>query len=208
MGEKEISRQCCNSSGTSPGSHIRKSSACPAPPHALALVVFAFTSAVYSVAKVIKAKVSNASVAIVDADHSELSRQLRTAVQPPYFKPLVDVDRRDIDGALDRGTYLRDQDSIALRAPTYSRAARRACRRSSMRRRWLRRDSAPRIRSRLSPPKRPRFCASATLGYDCPLKNDKDVCCRSHGMTSDSGLHGPHHSSLLRPEIAISAGTA
>ncbi len=75
-------------------------------PTLMALIVFAFTFAVYSVAKGIKAEVSNASVAIVDADHSELSRRLRAAVQPPYFKPPVNVDRRDINAALDRGTYI------------------------------------------------------------------------------------------------------
>ena len=57
----------------------------------MALIVFAFTLAVYSVAKGIKAEVSNASVAIVDGDHSALSRRLRDAVQPPYFKPPVDI---------------------------------------------------------------------------------------------------------------------
>jgi len=70
------------------------------------LIVFAFTLAVYSVAKGIKAEVSNASVAIVDGDHSALSRRLRDAVQPPYFKPPVDIDRRDIDAELDRGRYI------------------------------------------------------------------------------------------------------
>ncbi|PYE12397.1 ABC-2 type transport system permease protein [Paraburkholderia silvatlantica] len=92
----------------------------------MALIVFAFTFAVYSVAKGIKAEVSNASVAIVDADHSELSRQLRAAIQPPYFKPPVDVERRDIDAALDRGTYIFaieipprfEADVLAGRAPS------------------------------------------------------------------------------------------
>lgn len=70
------------------------------------LIVFAFTLAVYSVAKGIKAEVSNASVAIVDGDHSALSRQLRAAIQPPYFKPGVDVERRDVDTELDRGRYI------------------------------------------------------------------------------------------------------
>ncbi|AOY96461.1 hypothetical protein BKK79_33410 [Cupriavidus sp. USMAA2-4] len=70
------------------------------------LIVFAFTLAVVSVAKGIKAEVSNASVAIVDGDQSALSRHLRDAIQPPYFKPPVDVDRRAIDAELDRGRYI------------------------------------------------------------------------------------------------------
>jgi len=89
------------------------------------LIVFAFTLAVYSVAKGIKAEVSNASVAIVDGDHSALSRRLRDAVQPPYFKPPVDIDRRDIDAELDRGRYIFaieipprfEADVLAGRAP-------------------------------------------------------------------------------------------
>lgn len=94
-------------------------------PTLMALIAFAFTLAVYSVAKGIKAEVSNASVAIVDADHSDLSRQLRAAILPPYFKPPVDVDRRDIDAALDRGAYIFaveippdfEADVLAGRAP-------------------------------------------------------------------------------------------
>ncbi|ELA01451.1 ABC-2 type transport system permease protein [Cupriavidus metallidurans] len=89
------------------------------------LIVFAFTLAVYSVAKGIKAEVSNASVAIVDGDHSALSRRLRDAVQPPYFKPPVDIDRRDIDAELNRGRYIFaieipprfEADVLAGRAP-------------------------------------------------------------------------------------------
>ncbi|MEM5373016.1 ABC transporter permease [Paraburkholderia azotifigens] len=95
-------------------------------PTLMALIAFAFTFAVYSVAKGIKAEVSNASVAIVDADHSELSRRLRAAVQAPYFKPPVSVDRRDIDAALDHGTYIFaieipprfEADVLAGRAPS------------------------------------------------------------------------------------------
>ncbi|WP_321915722.1 MULTISPECIES: ABC transporter permease [unclassified Paraburkholderia] len=91
----------------------------------MALIVFAFTLAVYSVAKGIKAEVSNASVAIVDADHSDLSRQLRAAILPPYFKTPVDVDRRGVDAALDRGAYIFaveipprfEADVLAGRAP-------------------------------------------------------------------------------------------
>jgi ABC-2 type transport system permease protein len=94
-------------------------------PTLMALIAFAFTLAVYSVAKGIKAEVSNASVAIVDADHSDLSRQLRAAILPPYFKAPVDVDRRDVDAALDRGAYIFaveippgfEADVLAGRAP-------------------------------------------------------------------------------------------
>ncbi|WP_454720768.1 MULTISPECIES: ABC transporter permease [Cupriavidus] len=72
----------------------------------MVLIVFAFTLAVHSVARGIKAEVSNASVAIVDADHSELSRRLRDAIRPPYFKTPVDVDRHAVDVEMDRGRYI------------------------------------------------------------------------------------------------------
>ena len=72
----------------------------------MALIIFAFTAAIYSVANGVKAEVSNASVAFVDDDHSELSRRLRDAVRPPYFKPPVDLSRSNIDRALDRGDYI------------------------------------------------------------------------------------------------------
>jgi len=92
----------------------------------MVLIAFAFTLAVQSVAKGIKAEVSNASVAIVDADHSELSRRLRNAIRPPYFKTPVDVDRHAVDEEMDRGRYIfaieipprLEADVLAGRTPT------------------------------------------------------------------------------------------
>jgi ABC-2 type transport system permease protein len=72
----------------------------------MALIVFAFTAAIYSVAKGVKAEVSNASVAVLDGDHSELSRRLRYAMRPPYFKTPDNIERSEIPAALDRGQYI------------------------------------------------------------------------------------------------------
>jgi ABC-2 type transport system permease protein len=72
----------------------------------MALIVFAFTAGVYSVAKGVKAEVSNASVAVIDGDHSELSRRLRDAIQPPYFKVPEDIERAEVAAAMDRGRYI------------------------------------------------------------------------------------------------------
>jgi ABC-2 type transport system permease protein len=72
----------------------------------MVLIVFAFTVGIYSVAKGVKAEVSNASVAILDGDHSELSRRLRSAMRPPYFKTPDDILRSDISTVLDRGRYI------------------------------------------------------------------------------------------------------
>ena len=72
----------------------------------MALIAFAFTVAIYSVATGVKAEVSNASIAVLDGDHSELSRRFRDALHPPYFKPPEDIERADIQDALDRGRYI------------------------------------------------------------------------------------------------------
>jgi ABC-2 type transport system permease protein len=95
-------------------------------PALMVLVAFFFTVAVYSVAKGVKAEVSNASVAILDGDHSDLSRRLRHAIHPPYFKTPVDIARPEIATALDRGKYIFvveipprfEADVLAGRSPT------------------------------------------------------------------------------------------
>ncbi|MBP6563168.1 MAG: ABC transporter permease [Neisseriaceae bacterium] len=72
----------------------------------MVLIVFAFTAAIYSVANGVKAEVSNASVAIMDGDRSELSYRLRDAILPPFFKPPVEIAREAVDGALNRSEYI------------------------------------------------------------------------------------------------------
>ena len=92
----------------------------------MVLVAFFFTVGIYSVAKGVKAEVSNASVAILDGDHSDLSRRLRHAIRPPYFKTPVDIARPDVATALDRGKYIFiieipprfETDVLAGRTPT------------------------------------------------------------------------------------------
>src|SRR5271157_5466388 len=92
----------------------------------MVLVAFFFTVGVYSVAKGVKAEVSNASVAILDGDHSDLSRRLRHAIRQPYFTTPVDIARPDIATALDRGKYIFiieipprfETDVLANRSPT------------------------------------------------------------------------------------------
>nr|WP_295129771.1 ABC transporter permease [uncultured Roseateles sp.] len=91
----------------------------------MALIIFAFSVAIYSTAKGVKAEVANASVAVIDGDHSALSRRLRDAIQPPFFKPPVDIDRNEVDRALDRGDFIFildipphfEADVLAGRAP-------------------------------------------------------------------------------------------
>ncbi len=62
----------------------------------IAFVVYAFTLAVISHAQSYSQEVHNASIGIVDEDHSELSRRITRAFLPPYFKPPQPVTERDI----------------------------------------------------------------------------------------------------------------
>jgi ABC-2 type transport system permease protein len=91
----------------------------------MALIIFAFTIAIYSTAKGVKAEVANASVGIIDGDHSALSRRLRDAIRPPYFKPPLDTTAQEAGPALDRSDLIFvidipprfEADVLAGRAP-------------------------------------------------------------------------------------------
>ncbi|MCE2565022.1 ABC transporter permease [Komagataeibacter sp. FNDCF1] len=72
----------------------------------LGLIVFAFSAGVLLVANGVKVEVSNATIAFIDEDHSTLSRRMRDAVLPPYFKPPVLVDRAGALRGMDRGDYI------------------------------------------------------------------------------------------------------
>lgn len=69
------------------------------------LIVYAFTGAVYSVAKGVQMDVRNAGIAVVDGDRSILSARIRDGLQAPYFKTPVVIDRSEMDPAMDRGAY-------------------------------------------------------------------------------------------------------
>jgi len=71
----------------------------------LAVTVYVFTVVVYSEATAMKTDVSNATVAIVDADRSTLSSRIKEALQPPYFLTPREIDRSDLDPSLDKGRY-------------------------------------------------------------------------------------------------------
>lgn len=69
------------------------------------LIIYVFTVAVYSEATAMKTDVSNAGVAIVDADQSALSSRIKDALQPPYFRTPREIDRSELDQLLDKGQY-------------------------------------------------------------------------------------------------------
>ncbi len=71
----------------------------------LGLVTWAFTMAVISQAQSYSEEVHNASVAIVDEDHSELSRRIARAFLPPFFQPAKPISERDIVPSMNSGTY-------------------------------------------------------------------------------------------------------
>ena len=45
----------------------------------------------------------NASLAIVDEDHSELSRRIATAFLAPYFRPAEHIAEQDVDRLMNTG---------------------------------------------------------------------------------------------------------
>lgn len=69
------------------------------------LILYVFTFAVWSVARGVQTEVADAAIAIVDEDRSELSRRLRDALQPPFFRPPALIDAQAADAVLDAGRY-------------------------------------------------------------------------------------------------------
>jgi ABC-2 type transport system permease protein len=97
-----------------------------ADPVLLVLIFYTFSIAIYSVATGAKLEVSHAAVAILDEDHSNLSRQIAAAIQEPYFKPPEQIAANEIDAAMDAGRFVFvleipprfEQDLLAGRTPT------------------------------------------------------------------------------------------
>lgn len=71
----------------------------------LGLVVYSFSVAVYAEANSTAQELHNAAVAIVDEDHSPLSRAIANAFLPPYFKPAEEIPARDANRVLDLARY-------------------------------------------------------------------------------------------------------
>jgi ABC-2 type transport system permease protein len=71
----------------------------------LGLVIYAFSLAIIAQAQSSSQEVHNASVGIVDEDHSELSRRIGRAFLPPYFQPAQPIGERDIVPLMNKGSY-------------------------------------------------------------------------------------------------------
>ncbi|MDX8479557.1 ABC transporter permease [Mesorhizobium sp. VK24D] len=73
-------------------------------------VIYSFTLAVYAQAESPAQEAHNSSVAIVDEDHSTLSRAIAAALLPPYFSPPTEVVAGQVDELMDtaRSTFVLD----------------------------------------------------------------------------------------------------
>jgi ABC-2 type transport system permease protein len=71
----------------------------------LGLVIYAFSLAIIAQAQSSSQEVHNASIGIVDEDHSELSRRIAQAFLPPYFQAPQPVAERDIVPLMNAGKY-------------------------------------------------------------------------------------------------------
>ncbi len=69
------------------------------------LVAYSFSLAIIAQAQSNSQELHNASLAIVDEDHSELSRLIAAAFLPPYFKTPEYVAERDVDRLMNTGSY-------------------------------------------------------------------------------------------------------
>jgi ABC-2 type transport system permease protein len=72
----------------------------------VALIVWAFSFQIYARSTATSESVNNASVAIVDEDHSTLSRAIVNALYPPYFKEPVLISPDEVDQAMDQDRFM------------------------------------------------------------------------------------------------------
>ncbi|MDX2423813.1 MAG: ABC transporter permease [Amphritea sp.] len=70
------------------------------------LIIYSFSLAIYSQATATSESVNNASIAIVDEDHSALSRAIANALYPPYFKTPVLISPAELDEGMDLDRYM------------------------------------------------------------------------------------------------------
>ena len=71
----------------------------------LGLVTYSFSLAIMAQAQSSSQELHNASLAVVDEDHSQLSRRIARAFLPPYFKPAQPVAEHDVNRLMDTGKY-------------------------------------------------------------------------------------------------------
>lgn len=72
----------------------------------VAFIVWSFSFSITQRAKGMGETVNNASIAIVDEDHTALSRRLSNVLYPPYFKRPDLIEAVDVDRAMDQSRYM------------------------------------------------------------------------------------------------------
>lgn len=95
-------------------------------PIMLALIIWAFSFAVYTASTAVPDTLSRATIALVDEDLSPLSARIAGAFYPPYFVPPVQITQAEMDARMDAGldTFAVDippnfqRDLLAGRRPT------------------------------------------------------------------------------------------
>lgn len=71
----------------------------------LGFVIYSFSLAVISQAQSSSQELYHASIAVVDEDHSELSRRITRAFLMPYFKPAALIAQSDVEHLMNEGKY-------------------------------------------------------------------------------------------------------
>lgn len=74
-------------------------------PMMLFLILYAFSAAVVFVSSGVKLEVTNAAIAVVDQDRSELSTRMTDAFAPPFFQTPVVLAADEVDRAMDVGRF-------------------------------------------------------------------------------------------------------
>lgn len=69
------------------------------------LIAYAFTIAIIAPAKGVSLELKNASVAVVDEDHSSLSRSLIDGLRTPFFQSPKLVSLSQVDSGMNAGSY-------------------------------------------------------------------------------------------------------
>jgi len=77
-----------------------------ADPVLLLLMLYTFTIAIYQITQNVHMEVTDAAVAVVDEDRSQLSRRISDALLPPQFKPAIELDAAAVDPGLERGDFI------------------------------------------------------------------------------------------------------
>lgn len=74
-------------------------------PMMIALIIYSFSLGIYVSATAAADSINRAAIAVVDEDHSQLSRRLTDSFAPPMFlKPKI-ITQAEIDSGMDRGDY-------------------------------------------------------------------------------------------------------